>query len=125
MEYDWNGHTLKVTGNWVGKYLYLAPEYELWLDDERIDRIGGPRLRPKMEAIIEDEDGDTHHIGVELLSIAGMRPMCTLTVGEEIVKEEKLRVENIINPFLVLFILASTMIMLYLGPDVLRTYIKP
>lgn len=124
MEYDWHGHTIKITGNWVGKYLYLVPQYELWLDDERLDQIGGPRLRPKLEAIIEDEEGQTHHINVELLSIAGIRPLCTLSIGEEVVMEEKLRVENVLNPFLVLFILASTMVMLYVGPDVLRSLIK-
>lgn len=123
MEYQWNGHTFKVRGDWVGRYLYLAPRYELWCDDQQIAASGGARLRPTLEAIVEDEEGKSHHVKAELLSIFGFRPSCTLTIGEEVVQTEKVRVENLLNPFLMLFILGATLLMLYLGPEVLRSYV--
>ena len=43
MEADWKDHKIKVTGNWTGRWLYLAPDYELWVDDQKVDRAGGPR----------------------------------------------------------------------------------
>ncbi len=119
MKAEWKGHTIAVTGNWTFRWLYLAPDYELWIDDQRLDRSGGPRLSPKLEAMVE-EDGEIHHIEADILSIAGWRPQCDLKVGGELLVSERIQVENFINPFLVIIILASTAVMLYVGPTVLR-----
>lgn len=119
MKAEWKGHTITVTGNWTLRWLYLAPDYELWIDDQRLDRSGGPRLSPKLEAMVE-EDGEIHHIEADILSIAGWRPQCDLKVGGEPLLSERIEVENFINPFLVIVILASTAVMLYVGPTVLR-----
>ncbi|RDV37011.1 hypothetical protein DV096_15995 [Bradymonadaceae bacterium TMQ3] len=121
MEVQWRDHTLKVTGDWTLRWLYLAPQYELWLDDQKLDGRGGPRLRPLLEAIYEDEDGDLHHIEAELVSVIGFRPYCEIKVEGEVVAADKVRVENFINPFLMLIIMASTVVMLYLGPDMIRS----
>lgn len=123
---QWRGHTLKVTGNWVGRYLFLAPQYELWIDDERLDTNGGPRLRPTLEAIIEEEPDEqgqqaqVHHLRAEILSIAGMRPMCELTLDGELLSSDRVRVANVLNPFLILFIMSATAWMLYIGAGPLR-----
>lgn len=122
MQHQWRDHTITIKGDWVGRYLYLAPKYELLVDDQQLDASGGPRLRPTLEGIVEDEEGKSHHIKAELLSIFGFRPSCTLMIDDEIVFEDKIRVENILNPFLMLFILGATLVMLYLGPEVLRGY---
>lgn len=124
MKYTWQDHIIEVTGSWVGKYLYLAPEYTLTLDGEVLETLGGPRMRPELEAIIEDEEGNTHHLKAKLLSLAGVRPLCTLSIGEEVVAQENIRVANLLNPFLVVFILVATMGMLYVGPEVIRGLLK-
>jgi hypothetical protein len=122
METDWCGHTLEVRGDWTYRWLYLAPEYELLVDGDRVDRTGGPVLRPRLEAKIEDDDGEMHHVEIDLLSIAGFRPYGQLSVDGEQLDSARVPVRNILNPFLVLIIIASTIIMLYLGPGVLREY---
>ncbi len=135
MECSWKNHSIRITGNWVARYLFLAPQYELWLDDQRIDAQGGPRLHPKLEAIVELEDDTSeddpsseeiprYHIEANILSIAGLRPLCELTIDGEPVSSERIKVENTLNPFLVIFILITTSWMLYIGPDVLRSYIQ-
>lgn len=149
METSWHDHSLRVTGNWTARYLFLAPQYELWLDDQRIDLKGGPRLHTTLEAIVELEetaqaeeaqeealgqhDGTAttgedpisrHHIEAKVLSIAGIRPLCELFVDGQLVHSDRIRVENVLNPFLILFILAATSWMIYVGPDVLRTYLS-
>jgi hypothetical protein len=121
MDVDWKGHKVKITGNWTGRWLFLAPDYELWVDDQKVDRAGGPRLSPKLEAIIEDEEGQMHHIEAEVLSIVGWKPRVELSIAGEHVASGRVVVENLLNPFLVIFILVSTAVMLYVGPDVLRT----
>ncbi len=123
MQIDWRGHTIKITGNWVGRYLFLAPEYELWIDDQRLDQAGGPRASPRLEAIVEDDDGQRHHIVAQLLSLAGVRPRCVVSVEGEEIARDRVRVDNLLNPVLILFILAATCLMIYIGPDVLRHYI--
>lgn len=120
MQVQWKDHTLKVTGNWTGRWLYLAPDYELWIDDQQLDKSGGPRLRPRLEAIYEDEDGELHHIQADLVSVIGFRPSCQITVEGEELALDNVRVENFLNPFLMLFILASTAVMLMVGPEVIR-----
>lgn len=120
MQVQWKDHTLKVTGNWTGRWLFLAPDYELWLDEQLLDKTGGPRLRPRLEAIYEDEEGELHHIQADLVSVIGFRPSCQITVEGEEVALDHVRVENFLNPFLMLFILISTAIMFMIGPDVLR-----
>ncbi len=120
MEAKWKDHTLKVTGNWTGRWLFLAPEYELWLDDLQLDRTGGPRLGPRLEAIYEDESGDLHHIEADLVSVVGYNPECEISVEGEVLKTGNVRVENFLNPFLMIFILLATAVMIYVGPDVLR-----
>lgn len=123
MEVQWNDHTLKVTGDWTIRWLFLAPDYELWLDDQLLDRQGGPRLRSHLEAIYEDEDGERHHIEAHLLSIVGYKPRCELSVEGDLVASEHVRVQNFINPFLVLAILFSVAVMIYVGPDVVDQYV--
>ena len=122
METSWNDHQIKITGNWTGRWLFLAPDYELWIDDTKLDRRGGPRLNPKLEGIVEDEDGTLHHIAAEIVSIIGVRPSVMLTVEGEEIAQGKVKVQNLLNPFLVLFILVAVLAMLYVGPDVLRSY---
>ena len=123
METQWNGHTLKVTGDWTGRWLYLAPDYELWLDDQRLDRAGGPRVKPHLEAIFEDEDGALHHIEADLVSIVGLRPVCEICVEGDVIATDRVRVQNFLNPFLILVILISTVVMLYVGPEVIQQWI--
>lgn len=122
MEADWRDHTLEVRGDWTYRWLYLAPEYELFVDGQPVDRTGGPVVRPRLEAIIEDPDDVPHHVEVELLSIAGFRPRGELTVDGKPVLSSRVDVGNVLNPFLVLVIIVSTAIMLYLGPEILRAY---
>lgn len=119
---DWNGHTLELSGNWTWRWLFLAPVYELHIDGELVDRSGGPRVRPRLEAIVEDEAGDIHHIQAEFLSLIGFKPQVEVTIEEELVAAERVRVDNFLNPFLVIVILVSTAVMFYLGPDVIRAY---
>jgi len=130
MQTTWRGHTIKVQGNWVGRYLFLAPEYELWLDDELLDKNGGPRLRPRLEAIIEEDpeddsaDPQRFHIEADILSIIGMRPGCDLIVDGEVINSDTVFVDNKLNPILLLFILGASLWMLYVGPDILRSYLQ-
>ncbi len=123
MKVEWNEHTLQVTGDWTARWLFLAPEYELWLDDECLDRLGGPRTRPLLEGLYEGDDGEIHHIEAELISIVGYNPRCEIAVEGEVISTGRVRVQNFLNPFLALSILISTAIMLYLGPDVLRQFL--
>lgn len=123
MQADWQGHTIQVKGNWTARWLWLAPDYELLIDDQRVDRTGGPRLHPKLEAVVEDEDGELHHIEANILSVIGWRPSCDLTVEGELLKSDRILVENFINPFLILIIFASTAVMLWVGPEVLGKYL--
>ncbi len=120
MEAEWQDHKITVKGNWTGRWLWLAPDYELWIDDQRVDKTGGPRLHPKLEAVVEDEEGDLHHIEADILSVIGWRPSCELTVEGEVLQSGHVAVENFLNPFLILIIIVSTIVMLYVGPDVLR-----
>ncbi len=120
MKVQWSDHTLAVTGDWTGRWLFLAPEYELWVDDESVDCLGGPRTRPLLEALYEDEDGEIHHIEAELVSILGYKPRCEISVDGKLIGSDHVRVKNFLNPFLMLSILISTAVMLYVGPDVLR-----
>jgi hypothetical protein len=124
MEAQWKDHTLRVTGNWTARWLFLAPVYQLWLDEVLLDEKGGPRMSPLLEAIYEDEEGELHHIQAELLSIVGFRPNCEITIEGNLLIRDKVRVENFLNPFLMLFILLSTAAMLYVGPDVLRQFLS-
>jgi hypothetical protein len=124
MEIPWKQHTLKVTGDWPGRWAYLAPDYELWLDDQRLDRSGGLRLRPKLEAIYEDEQGHHHHISAELVSIVGIRPMCEIRVEGEVIASDYVRVANVLNPVLVIFILVCTVVMFYVGPEALQNLLN-
>ena len=121
-ETQWKGHTLRVVGTWSARWLYLAPDYELWLDDQKVDRSGGPVPRPHLEGIFEDDDGQMHHIEATLLSIIGYNPSCDIRVEGDTLARGRVRVDNFLNPFLVIFILAATTVMLYVGPDVLRQY---
>ncbi len=123
MQTEWNGYTIEVRGDWTYRWLYLAPEYELFIDDRQVDRTGGPILHPELEGLFEDTDGDVHHIEVEILSIVGYRPDCDITVDGEALTSGSVHVRNVLNPLLSMFILFSTVIMLYLGPSVLRAYV--
>lgn len=122
MDLAWKNHQIKITGNWTGRWLFLAPDYELWIDDTKLDRRGGPRLNPKLEAIVEDEDGTLHHIAADIISVAGFRPSCQVTVEGEEIASGKIKVQNILNPFLVIFIMVASVTMLYIGPEVLGGY---
>lgn len=123
MEVQWNDHTLKVTGNWTARWLFLAPEYELWLDDQLLDTSGGPKLHPLLEAIYEDAQGERHHIAAELVSIVGFKPRCDISVEQDLLATDRVRVDNFLNPFLILAIIVSTAVMLYVGPDVIARYL--
>ena len=123
MQAEWQGHTISISGNWTARWLWLAVDYEMKIDDERVDRAGGPRMHPKLEAVVEDEDGELHHIEADILSVIGWRPSCEITVEGEVLESGNIHVENFINPFLILFILVSTAVMIYLGPEVLRAYL--
>lgn len=123
MQTEWNEHTVEVRGDWTIRWLYLSPTYELYLDGECVDRAGGPFPRPRLQAEYRGEDGITHHIEAELLSIFGIRPYCEIDVDGEAIAQDNLSVDNVLNPLLMVFILAATTIMLYLGPSVLRTYL--
>ncbi|MFW5967725.1 MAG: hypothetical protein ACOCV2_09420 [Persicimonas sp.] len=118
LQTDWKGHTLEVAGDWTWRWLFLAPIYELRIDGEMVERTGGPRVRPRLEAVIESEDdGSLYHVTAELTSIVGFRPSCTLSVDEEVLIDDHLRVDNFLNPFLVLFIAVCTGILIYVGPE--------
>lgn len=123
MQAEWRGHKISVKGNWTARWLWLAPDYEMWIDDQRVDKTGGPRLHPKLEAVVEDEEGALHHIEADILSVVGWRPSCELTVEGEPLESGTVSVENFLNPFLILVIIISTIVMLYVGPDVLRSYL--
>lgn len=122
MKADWQGHTLEVIGDWTFRWLFLAPDYELLVDEESVERAGGPILRPRLDVMIEGEEGELHHVEVEILSILGMRPSCQLTIDGDVYESGRVAVRNVLNPFLVLIIIVSTGIMLYLGPEVVRRY---
>lgn len=122
MKTDWHGHKIEVRGDWPARWLFLAPDYELWIDGDRIDRTGGPRLRPTLGAQIERPDDEPVFVRADILSIAGLRPRCRLQAGDQLVDEGRVRVRNVLNPFLAIFILLATAVMLYLGPDVIRAY---
>ena len=123
MNVELDDHTLEVTGNWTGKWLFLAPEYELWVDGDCVDRLGGPRTRPVLEATYEGSSGEIHHVEARIFSIVGFRPRCTLAVEGDVVSTGRVPVENFLNPFLILVILISTGIMLYVGPDVIEQFL--
>jgi hypothetical protein len=122
LEVDWKGHKLSVSGQWTWRWLFLAPTYELHIDDEFVDRIGGPRVRPRLEAIVEDQDGEVHHITADLLSLVGIRPSCEIAVEGKVISSGKVDVQDFLHPLLIFVILVSTGIMIYLGPEVLRAY---
>ena len=122
MQVDWQGHQLEVRGDWPARWLFLAPEYILEVDGTEAARSGGPVVRPHLEAMFEDEDGELHHLEAEVLSIVGFRPRCQISVDGDPLETQRVPVRNVLNPFLALVILVSTAIMLYLGPDVLRHY---
>ena len=151
MECAWRSHTLRVTGDWTWRYLFLAPTYTLWLDQKELDVRGGPGTRPVLEALVEleapktehapeepadpeatvssqdapeeekkaDED-DAHHVEARLTSLLGFRPACDVYVDGKKIASGKVRVDNFLNPFLILFILCCSSIMVYLGPEALR-----
>ena len=123
MQVEFNDHTLEVTGNWTGRWLFLAPEYQLHIDEECVDTVGGPQLNPKLEATIEDGDGTEHRVTAELMSLLGYRPRCKIRVNGDTVQRDRVQVDNFLNPFLVLVILISTAVMLYVGPDVVDRYL--
>ena len=126
MELQWNEHTVEVRGDWTARWFFLAPEYELCVDGECIDRVGGPNLRPTMEGIIDtgdEDDGADPHIQAEVMSLFGFRPRCTVTVDGEQLGSDRIQVANVLNPFLVLVILAAAGVMLYVGPEVLQEHL--
>lgn len=126
MQFQYDDHTLEVTGNWTGRWLFLAPEYELHIDGECVDTVGGPQLQPLLEATIDTDDeteGSGRFVQAELTSVLGYRPRCTLRVDGQEVDSQRVRVDNFLNPILVLVILASLLVMLYVGPDVVENYL--
>ena len=119
MKTQWNGHTIELRGDWTLRWLYLAPEYELLVDGLRVARAGGPRTKPQLNAVLEDEQGTTHELSASLVSLVGWKPSYTLKIGDEVLSEGQLIVDNILNPILMLFIMISCVIMLYVGPTAL------
>jgi len=120
METTWRGHTLSVTGDWTGRWLYMAPQYELKLDGDVLATGGGPKVNHTLEAKFE-EDGTTYVIAADILSVAGVRPACELFIDDDPVASGRVKVANLLNPLLVFFIIAATLTMLYVGPDAIRS----
>jgi hypothetical protein len=118
----WRGHDIAVSGDWTLRWLFLAPTYTLWVDGKPVETIGGPRVEPSLDAVLEDETGEAYHLTATLTSILGYAPPCKISIEGEVIAEGDLRVANFINPFLVLFILIAAGVMLYVGPDVLARY---
>lgn len=120
METQWRGHTIKVVGDWTSRWLFLAPQYELWLDDQQLDVSGGPNLHPSLTAVYVDEEAETELvIEAELFSIAGVRPSCDIYIGEDKIASGRVHVQNLMVPVLVLIILASSLVVYFIGPKVL------
>lgn len=122
MQVEWYDRCVEVEGDWPARWLFLAPDYELYVDGECVDRAGGPIIRPRLAATL-DRDDRQHRVECEILSIAGLHPRCELSVDGESIKTGRVSMRNILNPILALIILISTGIMLYLGPTVLRAYL--
>ena len=122
MQINWQDHQFEVRGDWTHRWLFMAPEYILEIDGTEAARTGGPILRPHLEAMLEDEDGELHHIEAELFSVLGIRPRCQVSVDGAPVDSQRVHVRNILNPLLFLIVVVSTLIMLYLGPEVLQHY---
>ena len=122
MELQWNDHTLRVTGNFNGTWFFLTPEYQLWIDDECVDSHGVPTTRPRLDVTFEDDDGTQHEIEAELFSIVGFKPRCEVQIDGDLISTDNVRVQNILNPFLVLVIILSMAVMYFVGPEVLRAY---
>ena len=126
MQIDWNDHVITVRGGFTYRWFWLAPTYELWIDDTRLDASSGPVVHPTLEAIYVMGEGDdevSHHIRAELLSIVGVRPKCEVFVGEEQLTSGHVRVQNLLNPILIFVIMISVSFMAYIGPDALRALI--
>lgn len=119
---QWRGHDIAVSGDWTLRWLYLTPTYTLWVDGNPVESLSGPRIEPSLDAVLEDETGEAFHLNATLTSIVGYKPPCKISIEEEVIAEGDLRVANFINPFLVLFILIATGVMIYVGPDVLAQY---
>ncbi len=123
METKWNEYDISVRGNWTIRWLFLAPDYELWVGETQLDRKGGPRMSPKLEGLIEDKDGTLHHVVADVVSLIGFNPSVQISVEGEVVASGNVRVQNFLNPFLVIFILIATAVMFYVGPTVIRSII--
>lgn len=123
MRFQHDDHTFEVTGDWTGKWLFLAPQYRLEVDGQLLDELGGPRIRPTLEGDVEFPDGRTRRVQARLVSILGIRPRCEVFVDGQRMADDRVRVDNVLNPFLMLVILISTLVMLYVGPEVLRYYL--
>ncbi len=127
MQAEWNDHVITVRGSFSYRWFWLAPTYELWIDDTLLDSSSGPVVHPSLEAIYVIGEGDdevSHHIRAELLSILGVRPKCDVLVGDDVITSDRVHVENLINPVLVFVILTSIALMGYIGPDALRELIS-
>ncbi len=119
METQWNGHTIKIVGDWTSRWLFLAPQYELWLDDQQLDVSGGPNLHPSLTATYVDEEAEVEHtIEAEIFSIAGVRPSCDIFIGDDKIASGRIHVQNLLAPVLMIIIAASLVIVYFIGPKV-------
>lgn len=123
MQFDWRKTSVEIKGDWPMRWLFLAPDYSLYVDGDPVDRAGGPLLRPRLEATFEDHENRLRHIECSILSIAGIRPRCDVSIDGTLVESGRVSMENLLNPVLMLIIIVSTGIMLYLGPSVLQGYL--
>lgn len=127
MQAEWNDHVITVRGSFTYRWFWLAPTYELWIDDTQLDSSSGPVVHPSLEAIYVEGEGDdevSHHIHAELVSVLGVRPRCDVLIGDEVLSSGRVRVENLINPILVFVILISVSLMGYIGPEALRALVS-
>jgi hypothetical protein len=116
LEVRWRDRTLRVCGDWTIRWLFLAPTYQLMMDDRILATSGGPSTKPCLEASILEGDGSQLLVSAELFSVVGYRPTCQILVDGEVLADGHVRVSNFLHPMLVLFVVISAIAIWYLGP---------
>jgi hypothetical protein len=122
MQTTWNDRDIEICGDWTARWLYLAPVYELKVDGETVDETSGPFVKPYLETTLQDDADKYHELRVEILSLAGIRPKCDIIVDGDVFDSGRIKVQNLLNPALVFFIVISICFMLLIGPKLLARY---